>query len=61
MDKLNAELAALEAKLSDPDLYAKNPDVFTKTTMAIADKRTALTEAEEEWLRVEMIREEIEG
>lgn len=61
IDKLSAEIAALEEKIADPELYTRDPDAFTRTSMAIGDKRAALTEAEEEWLRVEMIREEIEG
>ena len=59
--KLGAELRLLEEALAKPDLYRKDPTVFTRTTMALAMTRAELTNAEEEWLKVEMRREEVEG
>jgi ATP-binding cassette subfamily F protein uup len=60
IDKLTAELKKLEETLSAPDLYRKDPATFTKTTMALAMTKADLGKAEEEWLRVEMLREELE-
>jgi len=61
IDELAAELRRLEKELSAPDLYRKNPAAFSEATMALANTRAALTAAEEEWLAVELRREEIEG
>jgi ATP-binding cassette subfamily F protein uup len=61
IEKLTAELRRLEETLSAPDLYRKDPTTFTKTTMALAMTKADLGKAEEEWLRVEMLREEMEG
>ncbi len=61
IEGLTARLAKLEAKLADPELYAKDPKAFTETTMAIAGVRTELAAAEDEWLRLEVLREELEG
>jgi ATP-binding cassette subfamily F protein uup len=60
IDKLTTELKKLEETLSAPDLYRKDPATFTKTTMALAMTKAELGKAEEEWLRVEMLREELE-
>ena len=59
--KLGAELARLEVRLAAPDLYARDPKAFTQTTMAIATARTELATAEDEWLRLEVLREGLEG
>ncbi|MEJ0011921.1 MAG: ATP-binding cassette domain-containing protein [Bauldia sp.] len=61
MEKLAAEIKRLEAALSAADLYRKDPTTFTKTTMALAMAKADLGKAEEEWLRVEMLREAVEG
>jgi ATP-binding cassette subfamily F protein uup len=61
IEELTARLAKLEAKLADPELYAKDPKAFTETTMAIAGVRTELAAAEDEWLRLEVLREALEG
>jgi ATP-binding cassette subfamily F protein uup len=59
--KLTAELKRLEETLSAPDLYRKDPATFTRTTMALAMTKADLGKAEEEWLRVEILREDMEG
>jgi ATP-binding cassette subfamily F protein uup len=60
MEALSAELRRLEKILGQPDLYRKDPATFTKTTMALATARAALTEVEEQWLAAELRREEVE-
>ncbi|NTS32464.1 ATP-binding cassette domain-containing protein [Phyllobacterium sp. BT25] len=61
IETLHAEIAALEKKLADPDLFAKNAGLFNKTVDDIAKKRHSLEANEHEWLELEMLREEIEG
>ncbi|KXF76279.1 elongation factor 3 [Paramesorhizobium deserti] len=61
IEALAAEIAALEKKLADPELYAKNPDLFAKTAGELEKKREAHAAMEEEWLELEMLREEMEG
>lgn len=61
MEKLASEITALETKLEDPDLYSKDPDLFAKTAAELEKKRTENAALEEEWLELEMLREEIEG
>jgi ATP-binding cassette subfamily F protein uup len=50
---LPAEIAKLEAVLTDPDLFAKNPAKFDQTMRAIDAARTTLERAEEDWLMLE--------
>lgn len=58
---LEADLARLNRELADPDLYARKPDRFKAATKALETAQTALTAAEEQWLALEMLREELEG
>ncbi len=61
MDKLHAEIASLEAKLGDPNLFARDPKAFDTAITRIAAARAELAAAEEQWLDLEMKREELEG
>ncbi len=61
MDALSKEIVVLEDKLADPQLYAKDPALFAKTADLLEKKRSENAAMEEEWLELEMLREEIEG
>ena len=61
MEAVSAEIGRLEAKLSDPALYAKEPAAHQKLAAALDAERAKLAAMEEEWLELEMLREEIEG
>jgi len=52
IERLEAEVAADEAALSDPDLYTRNPDRFAALTERIARNRTEIEAAELRWLEV---------
>ncbi len=58
---LQAETARLSGLLADPDLYARNPIRFGKVTQALTTAQEALAAAEEQWLTLEMLREELAG
>ncbi len=55
------KIAALEDKMSDPAFYTKDPDGFSKVAGQLEGLRAGLSTMEEEWLELEMLREEIEG
>ncbi|NLH81396.1 MAG: ATP-binding cassette domain-containing protein [Phyllobacteriaceae bacterium] len=61
IEKLQKELAKLHEMLADPDLYARDPARFDKVSKAVEERQAALGAAEDEWLALEMLREEIEG
>ena len=58
---LQADIARLHQTLDDAGLYARDPDVFAAKTAALAAADADLAAAEEQWLALEMLREEIEG
>jgi ATP-binding cassette subfamily F protein uup len=58
---LQAELLRLNAALADPDLYGRNPAQFDELTKALAVAQDCLADAEEQWLSLEMLREELEN
>jgi ATP-binding cassette subfamily F protein uup len=60
IEELRADLDALERKLADADLPLREPAAFMDATKAYADLRDALAEAEDEWLGLEILREELE-
>jgi ATP-binding cassette subfamily F protein uup len=51
----------LSSLLADRDLYARDPVRFAKMSQALRVAQDSLAEAEERWLTLEMLREEIEG
>ncbi|MCB1418859.1 MAG: ABC-F family ATP-binding cassette domain-containing protein [Notoacmeibacter sp.] len=59
--KLTAEMEALEKKLGDPQFFARDAAAFNKSAADLETKRAARDKAEEEWLELEMLREELEG
>ncbi len=58
---LQAEVTNLGSLLADPDLYARDPARFRAITQALGRAQNALAQAEEQWLTLEMRREEIEA
>jgi ATP-binding cassette subfamily F protein uup len=61
MEKLTAEIEVLRKWLADPGLFARDPGGFNKRSALLVEKEAALAAAEEEWLRLELLREEAEG
>jgi ATP-binding cassette subfamily F protein uup len=61
IEALDVRIAALNQTLTDPGLYAKDPTAFANTTKALADAQAARDAAEERWLELEMLREELEA
>ena len=60
IEKLRADLDALERRLADADFPVREPAAFMDATKAYAELRDALAGAEDEWLGLEILREELE-
>ena len=60
MTGLEKEIAALQARLADPSLYAKDRQVFEQTSAALTKAQDDLVEAEHRWLELEILRDDIE-
>ena len=61
IETLRSDLALVQKRLGDPGLYGRDPSAFSKLGEAAADNERALRDAENSWLELEMLREEIEG
>jgi ABC transport system ATP-binding/permease protein len=61
MDGLRATMGKLQSVLDDPTLYGRDPGRFAKASDALAKAGADLAAAEDEWLELELLREEIEG
>ncbi|MFT4181319.1 MAG: ABC-F family ATP-binding cassette domain-containing protein [Rhizobium sp.] len=61
MAKAEAEIATREQKMADPNLFTKDPATFNRLAAEMEKLRDSLTRMEEEWLELEMLREELEG
>jgi len=61
MDAVTASISRLENQIADPAFYERDPHGFQKTIAALDKERATLTALEEEWLELEMLREELEG
>jgi len=58
---LQAEAAALQAKLDDSGFYARDRAGFEKVIATLGDLQHQIAAAEEQWLALEILREEIAG
>jgi ABC transport system ATP-binding/permease protein len=60
IEELRANLGGLERQLADADFAIREPAAFLDATKAYADLRDALAGAEDQWLGLEILREELE-
>jgi len=58
---LNDEIVRLERRLADPGFYARDREGFTAMGAELAQRQAELLAAEEQWLRLELLREDIHG
>jgi len=56
-----AEAATLQAKLDDPSFYTRDRAGFEKITGALGELQQKIAAAEEQWLELEILREELAG
>ncbi|TJV75259.1 MAG: ATP-binding cassette domain-containing protein [Mesorhizobium sp.] len=61
IEAVSASISRLENSIADPSFYERDPASFQKTIAALDKERTTLASLEEEWLELEMLREEMEG
>ena len=61
IDQLSADIARLQARLAAPDLFAKDPVAFNVAAAELESAELALAAAEEQWLELELLREELAG
>jgi ATP-binding cassette subfamily F protein uup len=60
IEKLHAEIAKQQKLLDDPGLYARDRKQFDEASQAMAKAQEELAAAEDRWLELEVLREEIE-
>ena len=58
---LQAKVTDLQGKLADPKLYSRDRTGFEKITSDLGETQRKLAAAEEQWLELEMLREEMAG
>jgi ABC transport system ATP-binding/permease protein len=58
---LQTAIRALQERLGDADLYARDRVAFTAASQALAASQADLEAAEEKWLQLEILRETVEG
>ncbi|MFP5077476.1 ABC-F family ATP-binding cassette domain-containing protein [Rhizobium sp. YIM 134829] len=61
MERAEAEIARRETEMADPALFAKNPTRFATLAKELETLRARIEAMEQEWLELEMLREELEG
>lgn len=61
ISQLEKQIATLETELSDAALYSARPERFAAATAEMESARHALEKAEEQWLEVAMLAEEMNG
>jgi ATP-binding cassette subfamily F protein uup len=58
---LEVEIAALSKTIGNPNLYARDRAAFDTASAALAKAQAELAAAEDEWLRLEELREQMEA
>ena len=58
---LQAKVRALHDRLDDPGLYARDRKAFDEASAALAAAQAELAAAEEKWLELEILREDVAG
>lgn len=61
IEALEAEIARLQTILADPGLYARDPAAFERAAAALDAVTADLAAAEEEWLALELLQDELNG
>ncbi|MCT7376601.1 ABC-F family ATP-binding cassette domain-containing protein [Chelativorans salis] len=61
IEALGEKISGLEQNLADPTLYARDATAFSRLSKELDEKRSERERLEEEWLELEMLREEVEG
>jgi ATP-binding cassette subfamily F protein uup len=61
IESLRGKIAVLNSRLADPELFKRDLDGFQKTVTDLQRTEAELAGAEEEWLVLELKREELEG
>jgi ATP-binding cassette subfamily F protein uup len=61
IEALAQELLVLETKLADATLFSRDPKAFAAATARHASAAAERAAAEEQWLELELLREELEG
>ena len=55
------KMAALEDKIADPALFSRDPTTFNRVVAELGKLRADVSRMEEEWLELEMLRENLES
>jgi ATP-binding cassette subfamily F protein uup len=61
MAALHDEIITLESRLADTELYSRDPKAFEKAMKRHEKAKAEIALAEEHWLELEMLREELEA
>jgi ATP-binding cassette subfamily F protein uup len=61
IETLQGDVARLQRNLADPARFSRDPEGFSNSAGELARAEAALAAAEEEWLALEILREEVEG
>ena len=61
IEGLENELTVLRGQIADPEFYARDPKSFAAVADRLRQAESELSGAEERWLELEMLREELEA
>ena len=60
IEALTRAVAALAEQVADPDLFRRDPAAYPRLTAALEERQAELAAAEESWLELEALREDLE-
>ena len=60
IENLRMQIGNIQNQMADPDFYSKETGEIEKVAVALSDNETELSELEQQWLELELKREEID-
>jgi ATP-binding cassette subfamily F protein uup len=59
--KLESSITTIEQKLADPDLFARDADLFQLLVKQLEAERELLAKQEERWIEIALLKDDIEN
>ena len=60
IEYLRIQIGKIQKQMAEPDFYSKETGEIEKVAIFLSDNETELSELEQQWLELELKREEIE-
>lgn len=61
IERITQDIARIEQKMADPEFFMRDPDGFAQAANQLSLLKSEREQIENEWLELELIREELDS